>query len=81
MNLHSFCILHILTRFITGILDCLTDAIKRILYAIERRSKTTLVADSCRKSAILQELGQGMEHLCPHTDGLLLIRKTLKPEK
>ena len=70
------CYLHIPSRLITGIPDCLTDALKRILYAIERRSETTLVADSSRKTATLQELGQGMEHLCTHTDGLFLISST-----
>ena len=70
------CYLHILSRLITGILDCLTDALNRILYTIECRSETTLVADSSRKSTNLQELDQGMEHLSTHTDGLFLIRGT-----
>ena len=68
--------LHILSWLITSILDCLADALKGVLNAIECRSETALVADSSGKAATLQELCQGMEHLRTHTDCLLLIRST-----
>ena len=68
--------LHVLTWLITGILDSLADAVERIFDTIECRSKTALITYGSRKTAALQELSQGMEHLSTHTDSLLLGRST-----
>ena len=35
--------------------------------AIQRRRKTSFVADGCRKTAFLEQLGQVMEDLCSPT--------------
>lgn len=62
----------ILTRLVASVLDGLADALQGVVDTVELRSVTTLVADSCRQAALLQQLAQGVEDLSTAADSLFL---------
>ena len=66
--------LHILARFVAGILNRLHDCIQSVFDTVELRSETTLVANSCRQAASLQVLSQCVEHFGTHADSLTFAR-------
>ena len=71
---HSY--LHVLTGFVTGVLDSLANGFKSVLDTVQSRSKTTLITYGCRETAFLEQLRQVMEDLSTHADSLALGRST-----
>ena len=64
--------LHVLARLVASLLDGLDDAVESVLDAIQGGSKATLIAHCSAQAACLEQLGEVVEHLGTHADGLLL---------